>query len=76
MIAVLENFLTLIVCFQVFVRSNTSDTVSTDFPSPITTRVLRMVMLTWTSDDEPDELCIDVEALGCLAEPCEWAMES
>ena len=53
---------------QVFFRSSTPDTVSTDFPSPVTTRVLRMVMLNWTRD----ELCVDVEAFGCLAEPCEW----
>ena len=51
-----------------FFRSSTPDTVSTDFPSTVTTRVLRIILLNWTRD----ELCIDVEALGCLAEPCEW----
>ncbi len=54
---------------QVFERSGTHETENTDLPSPVTTRVLRIVALTWSPQDE--ELCLEFEALGCLAEPRE-----
>ena len=45
------------------------DTEDTPLPSPVTTRVLRLQVLTWSPQD--DQVCLDMEALGCLAEPRE-----
>ena len=63
-------------CFdpQVFDRSETFRIVDTPLPSPVTTRVLRIIVLTWNPSD--DELCLDLEALGCLAESCELGMQN
>jgi len=52
---------------QVIERPQTADTVNHVLPSPVTTRVLRIVFISWSP--EGSNVCFNMEALGCLAEP-------
>ncbi len=49
-------------------RTSKYDIEDTVLPSPVVTRVLHIVAVEWTRD----QVCLNIEALGCLSSPGMW----